>query len=258
MSNEIQTVQQKNEVAVAEDYKAIAMEWLTTTGNLQKFSDNEKSQFVDMCAAFGLNPIKREIYGIKYGSNFNLIVGYETYIKRAERSGKLSGWRAWVEGNGQNLVAKIEIHRKDWQYPFQHEVYFEEYKQNTAIWQSKPRTMLRKVVIAQGFRMCFSDDIGGMPYTADELPAEKTGTYEVAETKPLEEKKPADKPAVDYGAEMKKIISATYDGKTPVFSDEEIAAYRTNYKKLGPARTLEEMKVELDVRMTAYEAADQE
>ena len=258
MSNEIQTVQQTNAVAVTEDYKAIAMEWLTSTGNLQKFSDNEQSQFIDMCSAFGLNPIKREIYGIKYGSNFNLIVGYETYIKRAERSGKLSGWRAWVEGSGNNLVAKIEIHRKDWQFPFCHEVYFEEYKQNTALWQSKPRTMIRKVVIAQGFRMCFSDDIGGMPYTADELPPEKIGTYEVAKTKPLPAEEKSEKPAIDYSAEMNKIISTTYDGKVPVFSNEELASYRINYRNLGPAKTLEKMKVELDARMKAYEAAEQE
>jgi hypothetical protein len=30
--------------------------------------------------------------------------------------------------------------------------------------------MIKKVAMAQGFRLCFSDELGGMPYTADELP----------------------------------------------------------------------------------------
>ena len=29
--------------------------------------------------------------------------------------------------------------------------------------------MTKKVAIAQGFRLCFPDELGGMPYTADEL-----------------------------------------------------------------------------------------
>lgn len=264
MSNELQNVTTDGAVAVANnDYKAIAVEWLTSTGNLQKFTQQEQSQFIDMCQAFGLNPIKREIYGIKYGQNFNLIVGYETYIKRAERSGKLAGWKAWVEGSGNNLVAKIEIHRKDWQFPFCHEVYFEEYNQGTAIWKSKPRTMLRKVVIAQGFRLAFSEDLGGMPYTSDELPAEKLGNYEVAEnTKPLEAKQPTEEEKAErqkrITEEFQSIFKATYGDGTPVFSSAEIQQFRNEYKTKGGQAALEDARVELDVRLQAYEAADQE
>jgi phage recombination protein Bet len=263
MSNEVTTTQNSTAIANVEDYKAIATEWLTSTGNLQKFTENEKAQFIDMCTAFGLNPIKREIYGIKYGQNFNLIVGYETYIKRAERSGKLAGWKAWVEGSGNNLVAKIEIHRKDWQFPFCHEVYFEEYNQGTAIWKSKPRTMLRKVVIAQGFRLAFSEDLGGMPYTSDELPADKLGNYEVAEnTKPLEIKQPTEEEKAErqkkITEEFQSIFKATYGDGTPVFSSAEIQQYRNEYKTKGGQAALEDARVELDVRLQAYEAADQE
>lgn len=32
-----------------------------------------------------------------------------------------------------------------------------------------PKFMLRKVAIAQGFRLCFPDELGEMPYTADEI-----------------------------------------------------------------------------------------
>lgn len=51
-----------------------------------------------MCTAFHLNPIKREVHGIKYkGKNgfpdtFQIVIGYEVYLKRAERTGKLDGF----------------------------------------------------------------------------------------------------------------------------------------------------------------------
>ena len=51
------------------------------------------------------------------------------------------------------------------------------------MWASKPYTMIKKVAIAQGFRLAFPDEIGGMPYTADELPDEMT-THNHKPTKP--------------------------------------------------------------------------
>jgi hypothetical protein len=73
------------------------------------------------------------------------------------------------------LRAEITIHRRDFQHPFIHEVYFSEYFGTTKegalnkFWGSKPMTMIKKVAMAQGFRLCFSDELGGMPYTAEEL-----------------------------------------------------------------------------------------
>ena len=34
-----------------------------------------------------------------------------------------------------------------------------------------PNFMLKKVAIAQGFRLAFPDELGGLPYLAEELPA---------------------------------------------------------------------------------------
>jgi phage recombination protein Bet len=137
---------------------------------------------VEIAQGFGLNPFKREIYANKYGNNFSVIVGYETYIKRAERSGLLSGWSVKTDGTvnfqkpkESTLRAEITIHRRDFQHPFIHEVYFSEYFGTTKegalnkFWGSKPMTMIKKVAMAQGFRLCFSDELGGMPYTAEEL-----------------------------------------------------------------------------------------
>ncbi len=101
---------------------------MNLTTNLTK---SQVQQFIEISQAFGLNPFKREIYASKYGDNFSIIVGYETYIKRAERSGRLAGWQVTTMGTlaENNLKAVITIHRKDWEYPFTHEVYYSEYVQ---------------------------------------------------------------------------------------------------------------------------------
>jgi len=148
----------------------IAREYLNLVG--QKVKPEDAVKFLNICKAYGFNPFKREIYLIPYGNQANIIVGYEVYLKRAERSGKLAGWRVWTEGSLEkgDLKACIEIRRKDWDSPFYHEVYFSEYNQNNTIWKSKPITMIKKVAIAQGFRLCFPEELGGMPYTKEEIP----------------------------------------------------------------------------------------
>jgi hypothetical protein len=59
------------------------------------------------------------------------------------------------------------------------EIDFNEYNQHNSMWESKPRTMIEKVAIAQAFRKAFPNDMGGMPYTSEELPDEMTTIRDV-------------------------------------------------------------------------------
>jgi phage recombination protein Bet len=160
------------------------MEAFSIAGQLDQ---REKRQFIEVATAYGLNPFKREIYCVAYGEGdkrkLSIITGYEVYLKRAERSGQLDGWNVEFTVSGNDLEAHITIWRKDRSHPVKHSVAFSEYVQTTwkngkkvpnKFWDEKPKTMLRKVVIAQGFRLAFPDELGGMPYTADELPEEMT------------------------------------------------------------------------------------
>lgn len=159
MANEL-TIQNKEVLQIAEQY-------LAATGcNLPA---EQKTQFLNICMAYGLNPFKREIYAIPYKDKFNVIVGFETYLKRAERTGKLDGWKVWTEGSGADIKAVVEIHRKDFSMPFVHEVYLCEYSTGQAMWAKAPKTMIKKVAISQGFRLCFPDELGGLPYTHEEI-----------------------------------------------------------------------------------------
>lgn len=174
---------EKSLATVAETLSAQKLlQYLDIAGIAKSLTQQERLQFVEIAQAYQLNPFKREIYCNTYGKGeyrtTSIITGYEVYIKRAERTGQLNGWHVEVEGNVKDntLKAVITIHRKDWTQPFQHEVYFEEVCQKTrdgrlnSIWSKMPKFMTKKVAIAQGFRLCFSDELGGMPYTADEVP----------------------------------------------------------------------------------------
>ena len=161
--------------------------YLQISGVAQNLTLEEQKNFLQIAMDFNLNPFKREIYCTSYGKGdykkTSIIIGYEVYIKRAERTGQLDGWQVVTTGSvkNQDLKATITIYRKDRKFPFIHEVDYIEYVQYTfdkqtnnqrvnKMWSEKPVTMLKKVATAQGFRLCFSDELGGMPYDSSELP----------------------------------------------------------------------------------------
>lgn len=229
-----------NEVTVKEnastelvDYKNKALEYLSSMGN--KLPAKHQTQFLEIAQAFGLNPFKRELYAVGYGDNWNIITGYEVYLKRAERIGKLDGWKCEVFNveDHNKMYATVTIYRKDWKMPFEHTVYFSEVCQKTkdgrlnSVWGKMPSFMCKKVAIAQGFRLCFPDEFGGMPYTADEMPSEE----DLKNVTPVEEVKPVTpekKYTSDQANELAKVMNSKLPNDENVFSDEE----KKEYKKL--------------------------
>jgi phage recombination protein Bet len=161
---------------------------------LQNLNEQEKMIFMEIAKTNKLNPFLREIYVVAYGSGeyrqFSVITGYEVYLRRAEATGLLEYWNVELFGKvdrdniyNSDLKATITIKRKDWLKEFVHDVYFVEYaqfkkiklkdgsfgKQLNTFWSEKPITMLRKVAISQGFRLCFSLELSNMPYIKEEI-----------------------------------------------------------------------------------------
>lgn len=163
------------------DITGILTEYLDSTGLTKRLTPSEKAMFINMAKAYGLNPFKREIYCTPYGQGehrqCSIVTGYEVYLKRAERLGKLDGWECATDGKVHDgtLTATVTIYRKDWSHPFRHTVYFREVFQTkkdgqmNSFWKKQPYFMAKKVAIAQGFRLCFPDEFCGMPYTSDEM-----------------------------------------------------------------------------------------
>lgn len=152
-------------------------------------TEQELIMGLEIAKMFNLNPLKREIYFVKYSDKLSdkmqVLVGYEVYLKRAERSGKYNGLEITSEGNVKDgtLKAIVKVYRKDWTHPLIHEAYYNEYVQCKTIWKdgmkageepnkfwaTKPITMIKKVAISQAFRMAFPDEFDGLPYTSDEV-----------------------------------------------------------------------------------------
>lgn len=193
-----------NEIVATNDSSIVTQELLMDYLVTMNKGLNEKQikQFVAVAGAFGLNPWKREIYAVTFknqdgGYDMSIVTGYETYIKRAEMNPYYDGYEIEFKGsfkkgtvtkNGKNGSYNVQallpdgevscvckVFRKDRQHPVVEEVFFDEYDQRNSMWQSKPRTMLKKCAIVSAFRKAFPIDFGGMPYTTDELPEEMTG-----------------------------------------------------------------------------------
>jgi hypothetical protein len=166
-----------------ESLKAIIRSFIFGNKLNEKLSSEQITMCEQTALIFNLNPLKREIhfipraikkknpqgYWIETGKyDVSIVIGYENYIRRAPQT-ILNGWGVTFEGQGTALKAILTIYRKDWERPFVHEIYLSEVAQKSPIWEKMPRFMLRKTVISQGFRLCFPEDLGGMPYTPEEL-----------------------------------------------------------------------------------------
>lgn len=136
-----------------------------------KLSEQQQSMFMQLAMRNQLDPFKREIYAIAYGSNFNIVTGYQVYIQRAEASGKLDGWEcvALKDDNGHLYGAKITIYRKDFSHPFIWDVALAEFDKGVSGWKNMPEFLIKKVAIGQGFRLAFPNELAGMPYLQEEL-----------------------------------------------------------------------------------------
>jgi hypothetical protein len=53
----------------------------------------------------------------------------------------------------------------------------------TQFWTKQPRFQLRKVAIAQAFRLAFPDELGGLPYESSELPDNENSSDYIQSTK---------------------------------------------------------------------------
>ena len=158
------------EIQKREDFTEKLMQIRLLFPHLNKVKDEEILKAVAVAKHLGLDPVKKEVHFVPYSGSVQMIVSYTEYIRRAERSGKLDGWKVEYGKDDLGEYAKIIIRRKDWSEPFEWKVYIEEAKQNSPTWEKMPRFMLRKVAIAQGFRLAFPEETAELPYEEAEMP----------------------------------------------------------------------------------------
>lgn len=187
-----------------------------------KATDKECMMFLALCKTQNLNPFLNEAYLIKYeaGKPAQIVVGKETFLKRANRLPDYEGFEAGIivktsddkiERRAGSFVAFGEVllggwckvFRKD-RPPVVAEVSLKEYDTGMSLWKRKPATMIRKVAIVQAHREAYPEEFAGM-YDASEMGVE---TPEKSVNKSLPETK-----AIELPPELKNKIMEILDTK---------------------------------------------
>lgn len=147
----------------------------------QGATDDEFKLFAYRCKEMNLDPFKREIYFVKYGSSpGTIIVGIDGFRKIAHRSGMLAGIERGVhrDDEGRLISGWAKVWRKDWQHPAHEEAPFREYNTGKNNWAKMPETMIKKIAEAAALRMAFPE-LGGvyeqaeMDQAVDKLEAQR-------------------------------------------------------------------------------------
>lgn len=154
-------------------------------------SDDEFKLMCHMANKYGLDPLAKQIWLVKYGdAPASIFTGRDGFLSIGHRTGQFAGMETRVEkvceaidveksikknGQWEKINVKREwqykavctVRRNDSDFPFISEVYEEEYTTCMNLWTSKPRTMIGKVAESQCLRKAF--DISGL-YSPEEMP----------------------------------------------------------------------------------------
>ncbi len=233
--------------------------YIATGGNP---TDQEIYDFIQLCKYMRYNPIIKEAYLVKYGTQAaNIIVSKDLFAKRAEPHPMYAGYTMTdnyeelkprlMKGDHQaiwELEVKVDMWRKDRKFPNTVVVDYIEYvgtkyDQKTgkrvpnSMWSfpgGKPRTMLRKVGLAQAYRATFPNLLTG--YVSEELDKEHDDNMEipipqseVKVTDVVKEEKKADKPKIKEKEKKEKINKTT--GEVTEESDEAEKLPETEQEK---------------------------
>ena len=121
-----------------------------------------------LSAQYGLDPIRKQIWAVKYGNSpASIFTGRDGFLEIAHRSGQFDGMESGVREEDKDLVGWCRVYRKDMSHAFYVEVYEKEYTTGKNLWQTKPRIMIQKVAESSCLRRAFS--VSGL-YCPEEMP----------------------------------------------------------------------------------------
>jgi len=172
-------MEEKNEIQKIEEIKLPERDWskelkLVKEITAKNCNTTEFKLLLAMAREYGLNPLKKEIWAVKYMNNPALIfVGRDGLLNIAHRTGQFGAMETFCELDPvtkRPVSATCTIYRKDFEKPFKSTVYFDEYNRKMALWLEKPKTMLMKVAESTCLRRAFN--ISGI-LTPEEMPEQE-------------------------------------------------------------------------------------
>lgn len=191
MGNDNEIIKYSTSLGEVELSPEVVQNYLVRGG--AQLTPQEMKLGLELCKFQKLNPFTGEVYFIKFGNDFQLVVGYEAYKRRAEENPEYLNRKSGIvvlRGNevvqkegtclyptetligGWCRVYRIRIGEKIEIYK---EVSLTEYQkmkngQPSANWATKPCTMIEKVAVSQALRAAFPKDYEGL-YVPEEFHA---------------------------------------------------------------------------------------
>jgi len=157
------------ELKTQEDYKQAL--WMAFP-ELKKASAIEMGMALATCKKHNLNPFLKEIYLVRMKDKVAPIVNYLSLVNkvRAKYPNIQEKWEYKKDDNFNLIAVQITLLNNN-EPMISQIVHMNEYKQDNAIWRSKPNTMLQKVARAQAYRLVDSEfqDL----YIREEMPGKE-------------------------------------------------------------------------------------
>lgn len=162
-----------------------------TTGQIMLVDVGVAEAFLQVVARTGLDPFAKQVYAVRFGGKYQIVVGIDGFRLIAQRSSQYAGqtpiewlradgtdegrWvSAWVPalwgGNpgDKPLAARVGVMRKGFTDPLVTVVTWAEFGGTSGNWASKPAHMLAIRAESHALRRAFPNDLSGI-YTPEDF-----------------------------------------------------------------------------------------
>lgn len=180
-----------------------------TNGQIMLVDVGVAEAFLQVVKRTGLDPFAKQIYAVRFGGKYQIVVGIDGFRLIAQRSAGYAGQTAveWLRADGSDegrwvsawvpalwggnpgdkpLAARVGVHRKGFAEPLYTVVTWAEFGGTSGNWGSKPAHMLAIRAESHALRRAFPNDLSGI-YTPEDFEDGQAAEVEAQEDSRLQD-----------------------------------------------------------------------